>query len=53
MYLIADWQNEEDITILKDSEGNTLRFDRMEDATERLVRESISCKNIYLSIVQL
>ncbi len=52
MFLVLDWQNEEDITILKDMEG-TIRFDCLEDATLALVQEWNNTGNIYLKIIEL
>ena len=53
MYIIVDWQNEEDITVLKADDGRTIRFERLEDATEAMVVESNRKANIYLMIVKL
>lgn len=71
MYIIIDWQNEDDIRVLKTSapysesnslktfinslnqQGETARFSKIEDATQRLVEESYATKNIYLNIVEI
>ena len=52
MYIIIDWQNEDDITMLK-RDGETARFDRLEYATEFMVAESTRAANIYLMIVEI
>ena len=54
MYIILDWQNEDNITILKDHKTEeTLRFKHIEDATKRLSVECVLTNNIYLNIVRI
>jgi len=54
MFIIVDWQNEDDITVLKNPKTlETSRFDRVEDATKALVEESSRTKNIYLNIIEI
>ncbi len=59
MYIIIDWQNEEDITVLRQARerakdiGETDRFDCLEDATAALVTEVNRTHNVYLKIVKI
>ena len=53
LFIIIDWQNEEDITVLKDKEGETLRFKDYSSAFKATCKELNETDNLYLQITEI
>ena len=50
MFIIIDWQDEDNITVLQDDNGITQRFTSIEVAQLVLIKEYLNTNNIYLTI---
>ena len=53
LYVIIDWQNEDNMGVIRNCFGETLRFERIEDATSVLITSAAELEHSFLKIVEI
>ena len=53
LYVIIDWQDEEDIQVVKNPNSETFRAERLDDATQMMIVIGHANNNQYLKVVEI